>query len=858
MVPLPIDPFLPQITQALRQHRRLVVVAEPGAGKTTRVGPAILQSGMLQGPNNRIIMLQPRRVAARASANRIAFEHDWQLGNQVGYQVRGEKRLTEHTPLQILTEGILTRKLVQDPFLEGVGCVILDEFHERHIDSDLCIAMLREIAATVRDDLHILVMSATLDAQPVAVFLGDCPTLDVPGRMFPVQLRFAPPPPPAARHVLPQHIAGQIRNLLDEAPDDAGDILVFLPGMDEIRRTATALEGLAQSRDLAVLPLHGSLSFDAQSRVLDKLPQRKVILATNIAETSLTIDGVRTVIDSGLARVLVYDAQRGMDRLELRHISRANATQRMGRAGRTAPGRCIRLWSAAEDKNRKPFELPEIQRVDLCSPILHLHKWGKSDPRGFGWFQIPPEHAIASAQRTLTLLGALKDNDITPLGRQMLLIPAHPRLARIMIAAADAGLLEPAAAIAAILSEKDMLLYTTDFGQPVTRQTHGRSDILHRLWLLQMAEQSHFSHSLRDQQIDPSAARQVARTRDDLLRQARRLKTRANPAPDEDDLLKLILLAYPDRVCRRRDNNPDTATMVGGFGVKVDPSSIVVNAPFFVAVDARDDTRRGTREALSRLVSQIEPAWLEELFPHLLSTTRQVQCDPATGKVHATVTTRFVDLPLRQIQDANASPQDIADALAQVAQHQAPAIFATDEPSAKLLERLAFVRKHVPEQPWPLFDDARLGEILAQSCPGKRSIDQLKQQDLAGLIRAYIDYNQLRLLDQLAPESITVPSGSHIRVQYNGDRQPTLAVRLQEVFGWQQTPLIAAGRVSLLMHLLGPNYRPVQITSDLASFWTTAYFDVRKDLRTRYPKHAWPEDPLTAKPEAKGRPRSGQ
>lgn len=873
MQPLPIDPFLPSIAEQVRAHKRLVIVAEPGAGKTTRVAPHLLNDNLLSRPNNQIIMLQPRRVAARAAAARIASENGWTLGREVGYQVRGERRISRDTRLAILTEGILTRRLIADPFLEGVGCVILDEFHERHIDTDLCIAMLREVCTTVRDDLHLVIMSATIDAQSVATFLGDCPTLNVPGRVFPVDTAFAPLPGHATRQQTFLHLASLVRESVENHPDDAGDILVFLPGIEEIRRSSEALESLAHEHDLAVLPLHGSLPFDAQSRVLDPLDQRKVILATNIAETSLTIDGVRTVIDLGQARVPVYDPQRGMDRLELRRISRASATQRTGRAGRTAPGRCIRIWSAAEDKNLKPFEAPEIHRVDLCSAILHVHEWGKTDPRQFGWFEPPPDHAIASAEQLLTMLGALKDGTITGVGQKLLEIPAHPRLARLMLAASDFGLVKEAATIAALLSEKDILLtLRTTTGNPYERRTrtiHGRSDILYRLELLDLAEKSNFASHLRDQGLDPSAARQVLRTRDDLLRSAGSARSlplgggsrRGLPttASDEDALLKLILLAYPDRLCRRRENNPDSATMVGGFGVKIDPASIVVHAPLFIAIDARDDTRpkysSNSREAVSRIVSEVDPAWLDELFPHMLSTTRDVSMQ--NGKVQARITTRFADLPIKEQIDHQANPEDIAQALADEVRPpaRARAIFESDKKAAQILERLAFLRQHVPEKPWPACTDDELGELLAQSCAGKRSIQQVKDQDLSELLLSNLDWKLRRELDELAPETITVPTGNHIRLEYSGGKQPALAVRLQEVFGWLTTPRIAAGRVPLVMELLGPNFRPVQITSDLASFWKTTYFEVRKDLRVRYPKHSWPEDPLTATPQSKGRPR---
>ena len=861
MISLPIDGHLPLILQALREHRSAVVVAAPGAGKTTRVPPAILNSGLLTPDAPDVVVLQPRRIAARASAARIAFEQGWQVGREVGYHIRGDRTIGPDTHLQVLTEGILTRRLVHDPFLERVGCIVLDEFHERHIDSDLAIAMLKEVRATVREDLRIVVMSATIAADPVSRFLGDCPIIDVPGRMFPVELRFAPSPPPPSRMTLPQHIASQIGAILAEASEAAdeavGDVLVFLPGMEEIHRTARELEGLAQRYELNILPLHGSLSGDQQAAVLQSSTRRKVILATNIAETSLTIDGVRTVIDAGQVRVPAYDARRGMDRLELKHVSRASATQRMGRAGRTAPGTCIRLWSPAVDKNLDEFERPEIQRVDLCQAVLSLHEFGKSDPRAFEWFEAPPEPAMAAADRLLLMLGALADGKVTELGRRMLRLPLHPRLGRMLLAAMASGLQREACALAVLLSEKDILL-AQDYvpGRAITARTRGRSDLLLRLDLLNEAERSGFVQHVRDIGVDPNAARNVARLRDDLLRQVQRT-TRANKPTDiqEDDLLKLILLAYPDRVCRRRGADRTVATMVGGTGVKLHPSSIISDEELFIAADARDDTRGNTREAMVRIASAIDPAWLEELFPAAMHIDREVYFDEAKQKAVGRIISRYHDLVLSEKLDSRIDAGQIEAALAAAVRPMAPAIFLADPDAAQVLERLAFVRKYIPEQPWPAMTDAELADILADSCPGKRSVEQIKSQPLADLLTAQMPWNLLRLLDDLAPRTLAVPSGNRIHLEYSGDKPPVLAVRLQEVFSWHETPRIAAGRVPLLLHLLGPNYRPAQITSDLASFWKTTYFQVRKDLRIRYPKHSWPDDPLTAKPEAKGRPK---
>ncbi len=858
MTPLPIDATLPEITSRLAHSQSLVLIAPPGAGKTTRVPPAILRAGLLSPEHPNIVMLQPRRVAARASAQRIAEENGWELGREVGFHVRFERRLTTTTRIRVLTEGILTRQLLDDPFLPGVGAVLLDEFHERSLHTDVAIALLREVQQTVREDLRLIVMSATLDAEPVAKFLGDCSVVRSEGRAYPVEIRYRPTSAGFPKHHLPQEAADAVRQTLD-SPDDSGDILVFLPGAEEIRRCQRALEALAQQSDLLVLPLHGSLPADDQTRALRPARQRKVILATNIAETSLTIDGVRTVIDAGLARVASYDARRGLDRLELKRISKASATQRAGRAGRTAPGRCIRLWSEREDRFLADFELPEIRRVDLCSTVLALHSWGQTDPRRFGWYQPPTEQAVASAERLLEMLGSITsetNGHITPLGRKILALPVHPRLGRLLIDAADHGLIQQGATIAALLSEKDILRSEPVSG-PRERKIQGRSDLLIRLDALARAQVARFHPSLRDTGIDPIAARQVAKTRDDLLRIARRFAdpsaTPTSPgAAFEEHLLKLPLVAYPDRVCRRR-GDADRAVMVGGGGVRLAPESIVSQAGFFVALDARQDERSQSKGALVSIASEVKVEWLEELFPQEIRRDKGVVYDPQRQRVVGRTAVYYRDVLLREDLGGAIDPHLAAHALADAIRPQAADLFGADDAAADLLDRAALLREKMPEHPWPIFDDATLADLLAEAAQGRRTLDELKSAPLVPLLMSRLPWPLDRLLEEHAPQAITVPTGNRVRLNYSAGQIPILAVRLQELFGWTDTPRIANGRVPVLLHLLGPNYRPVQITDDLRSFWSTTYFQVRKDLRVRYPKHSWPEDPLTAKPVAKGR-----
>ena len=860
MTPLPIDPMLPEIISQVRDQRRLVLVAAPGAGKTTRVPPALLAAGLLAPEHPRLILLQPRRVAARAAASRIAAEQGWELGGRVGYQIRFEKRVGPETRLKVVTEGILNRQLVGDPFLEGVGAVILDEFHERSLHTDLALALLREIRDTVRPDLIVVAMSATMDADPVARFLGGAPVIRVPGRVFPVTIQHVAT---AGMMTGPQAIADQVAAGIEQAVADVpdrGDVLAFLPGVEEIRRTERRLSAWADRTATVVLPLHGSLPSAEQDRALRPSERRKVILATNIAETSLTIDGVTTVVDSGLARVAGYDPTRGLDRLALERISRASTDQRAGRAGRTAPGRCIRLWTEAEHRGLPVADRAEIRRVDLTATVLTLRAWGVADPATFGWFEAPDPVALAAAERLLVLLGAVEPahGPITPLGRRLLDIPAHPRLGRLLSAAAALGLVREGAALAALLAEKDIL--TRSFGRAARPNFHAESDLLIRLDRLDEAERARFAPSLRAAGIDPAAARQAVAIRNDLLRIARRLPGPAvgaaplDPDPNEANLLKLILLAYPDRVVRRRGGSGTTGVMVGGRGVRLAPESVVREAEFFLALDPREDRRGGVLEARVRIASALDVAWLDECFPTAIRREQTVVFDPERRRAVGVVAWRYLDLTLAEDRNAPA-PLDLA-ARALVAEFgpQARAFFERHEAAALWLRRLDLARSALPDGDWPEFDAQTWAELIALACQGKRTEEEAERGASLNLLQTRLTYAQNRRLDADVPDALDVPSGSRIKLAYppTGEGPPVVAVRLQELFGWTETPRICGGRVAVLIHLLGPNYRPVQITADLRSFWATTYFQVRKDLRSRYPKHAWPDHPLEARAEARG------
>ena len=732
MTLLPIDQRLPEILANLREHRRLVLVAPPGAGKTTRVPPAMARSGLLAPDRPGLIVLQPRRVAARATAARIAEEQGWTLGDQVGYQVRFERRISARTILRIQTEGILNRQLLDDPFLEGIGAVVLDEFHERSLHADLALALLREIQRDVRPDLIIVVMSATLDVEPVARFLDDCPVVRVEGLGFPVDVSYHPSVRPAS----PEAIEPLVREFLANR-SAAGHVLVFLPGMAEIRRIQKAIEPTAAHHGALVLPLHGLLPVEEQDRALRPCPQTKIILATNIAETSLTIDGVTTVIDSGLARIAHHDSQRGFDRLDLGRISQASAAQRAGRAGRTGPGRCLRLWSEREQRMLAPFELAEVHRVDLCGAVLTLHSWGVHDAGHFAWYDCPAPERLDAARRLLVSLGALESelHRITPLGRRMLELPVHPRLARLLIAAGREAMIRQGATLAALLSEKDLAIRESGTRPAATgrrrNSARGLSDLFSRIDCLAEAEAVRFAPSLRARGIDPAAARQAARVRDDLIRLAAKTTNTPGQFPrpaDDETLLKWLILAYPDRVVRRRGSE-DTGVMVGGRGVRLGRDSIVRDGELFLALDPREERRRGTLELQVSIASIVELAWLEELVPELLRRERATVFDPGRQRVVGVTRLWYQDLLLREDASQTVDPGVASATLAAALREQAALLFREDPAAATWLARFEFLSQAVPELEWPEIGESAFASMLEQLCQGRTRVDEIRQAD---------------------------------------------------------------------------------------------------------------------------------
>lgn len=843
MIPLPIDGALPELATALRERPSLVLEAPPGAGKTTRVPPLLLDIC-----GGRVVVLEPRRVAARAAARRIAEERGWTVGDQVGWHIRFEARYRASTPLVIATEGVLLRWLQRDPLLEGVSAVVLDEVHERSLHTDLALALLREVQAA-RPELRIVVMSATLDAEPFQAFLGGperCSLVRVPGRAYPVTLLYDARPDD---RWLEARVASGLRRVLGEG-DDGGDVLVFLPGAGEIGRAMAAAAGIG---DLDLLPLHGGLTGDAQDRALTRTGRRKVVFATNIAETSLTIDGVTTVIDTGLERVLRHDPRVGVDRLVLGRITGTSATQRAGRAGRTGPGRALRLWTEGEQGTLVPAPTPEIRRVDLAGTVLELRAWGVRNIETFGWLDAPSAAAIAAADRLLSMLGAVADGAVTPLGMALLRLPLHPRIARLLVSAHGAGRVVDGAALAALASEPDIVRHT----RALAAAPSGPSDLLLRLELLHRVESARFDPNEGERLgVDVRTARTVARVRDQLVEIARRtLGDGPRGVGGDEPLLRAMLDGWADRVCRRRAPRSDRGRMVGGHGVVLDAGSVVRDAELFIAVTLGGPATGVRAETTARLASAVEREWLDEELPGLIVEETRVHFDAERRAAAATRVVRFDDLVLSE-RTAPVGPAEAPEAervLAEAAARDLRAALPLDA-AEQTIARIASLSAWRPDLGLPTLDEGDIRAWLPELCAGRRSFADLASINLTAELLARLTWAQRQAVETLAPDRLEVPSSSHIRLDWRAGEAPVLAVRLQEMFGCAVHPTVCG--VPVVLHLLSPAMRPVQVTSDLPGFWQRTWPEVRKELRGRYPKHDWPEDPLTAPPRRRpGRPR---
>jgi ATP-dependent helicase HrpB len=816
---LPVDEALPRLKAVLLDRTAAVLVAPPGAGKTTRVPLALLDAPWLAG--RKIVMQEPRRLAARAAARRMAASLGEAVGETVGYRVRLDTKVGPRTRIEVVTDGLFLRLLQEDPTLDGIGCVIFDELHERGLETDLSFALVREAQTALREDLRVIAMSATLDPGPVSDRLGGAPLVESAGRMFAVETRYLDR---EASGRIEDATASAIRRALAE---ESGSALVFLPGVGEIRRVQERLQGLDPNIDIA--PLYGDLSPADQDRAIAPSPagRRKVVLATSIAETSLTIEGVRIVIDSGAMRVPRFSPRSGMTRLETVRVSQASADQRRGRAGRLEPGVCYRLWTEEAQRGLLPFTPPEILDADLAPLALELAAWGVGDAATLPWLTPPPAAALASARALLLDLGALDASGaITPHGRAMARLGQHPRLAHLVLEGRALGQGRVAALLVAILSERDFLRLP-----PGQRD----ADLRHRV---DIALSGRRDGTLR--LIQESARRLIQRDAKD-------------ETPDVSMTGALLALAYPDRMGRRRAGTAGRYLLSGGRGAALPEGDPMANEEFLVVADLDGSTQ----DARIFLAAPITATEIEELFSERIVAEQVVQWSARDGAVLARQRRRFGALILEDKPLAGPDPDRLKAAMLDGVRQLGLTALPWSDDLAKWRERIAFLRQH--EESWPDLSDpallATLDDWLAPFLDGVSRRDHLGRVDLAAALKALVPWDRQRKVDQLAPTHIEVPSGSRVAIDYGNPAEPTLSVRLQEMFGLLDTPRIAGGTVAITLHLLSPARRPVQVTRDLASFWNSGYKAVKAELKGRYPRHYWPDDPLVAEPTARVRPR---
>jgi ATP-dependent helicase HrpB len=856
----PIAPLLPELCASLDAHPRLVLEAPPGAGKTTQVPPALLDAPWLRG--RRIVMLEPRRIAARAAAQFMAAQRGEDVGQTVGYRIRFESRVSAATRIEVVTEGILTRLIQDDPELSGVGAILFDEFHERHLAGDLGLALALDVQATLRPDLRLLVMSATLDGERIARWL-DATRLSSPGRSFPVRIEH---PPARAQETAEHHLARVTRQALEENP---GDVLVFLPGRREIARAQLLLEkalpspfgrgpageGLSpvsggRGEELEIVALHGELSLAEQQAALAPAEPgtRRVVLATNVAESSVTLPGIRAVIDAGLAREPRFDPNSGFSRLETVTISQASAVQRAGRAGRVAEGTAYRLWP--QSRRLETARTPEIAQAELSGLALELAAWGvdAASDAVLRWLDPPPAGALAQARELLARLDALDaDGRITPLGRRMLEVGATPRLAAAALRAPP-ELRALAADLLALVEARSPLRGE----QARSDDFRARVDALHA-WRDRRASAPDPSGNAGMRGFDSGAMAAIEQASKGWRRRLD-VRTAASGVPDSHAVGDLLLHAWPDRIARRDDANPRRYTLANGRGASLHEASALLGEPWLVILDLRLEAR----DSLVLAAAPFDPRRLETDFPQLFRRERKLGWNEARGAVEAYEEQRFDAIVLER-RSVPVRPEDALPALLAAVRSRGLAVLPWSDAARRLRARMQALAGWMPELGLPDLSDAALlaslEDWLGPFLQGKRKLDALGADELSQALAALFDYEQRRQLDQHAPESLTVPSGQTRRLDYAPGEPPVLAVKLQELFGLADTPRVAAGRVPVTLHLLSPAGRPIQVTQDLKGFWERTYPEVKKELKGRYPRHPWPDDPWSATPTHRAKPR---
>ena len=828
MLPLPIDAVIPDLLEALRLHSGAVLHAPPGAGKTTRIPLALLDAPWFKGT---ILMLEPRRLAAVNAARWMALLRKEEVGRTVGHAIRYDRKVSASTRIEVVTEGILTRRLQADPELAGISIIIFDEFHERSLNSDVALALCRDVQTGLRDDLKLLVMSATLDCEPVARLLGDVPVIASLGRCFPVEVRYLAREPDGW---LPDIAAGAVQRALVET---AGDLLVFLPGYGEISRCRSLLQERLGNGGPLICPLYADLPFREQELAIMPAERRKVVLATTIAETSLTIEGVSVVIDAGWSRQPRFDSAVGLPRLETVRVSRAAAEQRTGRAGRLGPGICFRLWTEHTQRHLVAFSPPEITVTDLSGLALELALWGVIDPLALPWLNPPPAPAFTEAQRLLRHLGALTDQfAITPTGRRMGTLGLHPRLSRLLLAGFDAGYGNAAVVCCALLTERDLLRR----GPGKMRKAKSDNDLYDRYEAF-----VRWRDGARDGEVDPAAVAAVERLVRQLIRNIDNKQDR--PGFDAGVSGRLLLTAYPDRLAMQREPGSNRYLLANGRGCRLTDRSALNDEQFLVAVDVEGGDKV---EGQIRLAAAVTSEMIREELANTMVRERRVSWDEREGRVSVREEERIGALVLtsRQVPAKGAETEvALQNGVIRRGIDRLPWSLA----AIQFRDRVGFCARLFPEAGLPDLTDTGLAatsdDWLLPWLSSARSLADVARIDLMAAVRGLLSRDQARFVDEAAPTHLTVPSGSRITVQYGGDG-PVLAVKLQELFGLGETPVVAGGRAPVLLHLLSPAGRPIQVTRDLKGFWNGAYREVKKELKGRYPKHPWPDDPWSALP----------
>ena len=838
---LPIYELRDELIAALKTDSRLIIEAPTGSGKSTQVPQMLLDSGLCNGD---IVVLQPRRIAARMLARRVAHERGGETGGEVGYQVRFENCISDKTRIRYVTEGILLRQILSDPELRGVSAVIFDEFHERHLYGDITLARALHLQKT-RPDLKIIVMSATLDAAPLRDYLAPCRELKSEGRMFPVEISYAAKKIDFDHHPVWEAAADAFESAIRSGAE--GDVLIFMPGAYEISRTVEAVRSKSGAKEFAVLPLHGELPPRDQDAAVEPGSGRKVVVATNVAETSITIDGIRVVIDSGLARIARYDPNRGIDTLFVERISRASADQRTGRAGRTAPGICHRLWTLQEQSTRRAQELPEILRHDLSEVVLTLKAGGIDDVENFQWLEKPDPVSLARTLTLLTDLGALDHHGkLTKTGARMVQFPMHPRYARMLLAADEYHCVRQACLIAALTQGKGIL--ERNKGKEIRGQ---RDDLLGdddcsdfkrlmRAW--SFADKNNYNTgACRELGIHAAAARQVKPLYERFLQIAEQQGLKINRAAPEDEFLqKCILTAFSDQLARRCDKGTLRCELVHGRTAELARESVIRDAELLVAAEITEiGQTRGQTGVLLNLATAIQEEWLEELFPEDFSEVRVPQYDTSIKRVVVERRRMFRDLALDSSITHDPKPDEAAAVLATEVLKGNLDIPGWDDEIENWILRVNLLATWCPDKNIPLIDEAARRTMLEELCLGAVCRKDLREANVKAVVRDWLTYEQQQWIEKQVPDRFTMPGGHRARIRYEASHKPVLSAMIQDFFGMTQTPKIAFGRIPLVVELLAPNRRPVQITEDLESFWHEAYPELRKSLARKYPRHKW-------------------